>query len=142
MEWIKNGGQPPFVPDTIPDEVQPAGDWQIPRPVSYETWQPQAPVAVGEPKSLQIIYETFASSDGSHRETWHFFEGLQGHKVNPCDKGLFEVEGAPLPTGPDLRTPPWINVSNKFFRPSGYAQDCRFEGLSGIGPSGDVAVLP
>jgi hypothetical protein len=143
MEWIKNGGQPQFVPESVPDTVEPAGPYQPPQPVSYDTWRPQAPPAApgapakGEPKSLRIIYESFTSSGAEKWQKWHFFETTPGKDIDPCSGSTFSVDDAPEYSAFD---PPWINVK-KSFRPQGYAEDCTFEGLNGKGPSGDVGWL-
>jgi hypothetical protein len=140
MEWIKNGGQPQFVPDSIPGAVEPAGPYRPPQPVSYDTWRPQAPLpppAKGEPKSLRIIYESFTSSGAEEWQKWHFFETRPGNAIDTCSESTFSVDNAPVYNGFD---PPWIDVK-KPFRPRGYEKDCTFVGLNGKGPSRDVGWL-
>ncbi|KAJ4375390.1 hypothetical protein N0V83_002477 [Neocucurbitaria cava] len=144
MESIKNGGPPLFKPGDIPSDVQQAEKWSPPKPASYATFTPQSDSAPsdppkGAPKSLQIVYETFVSEGAESWQKWHFFEGVPRQAVDTCsDKVLFSVDNAPPPNGYD---PPWINVKNHSFRSSGYAEDCRFDGLDGKGPSGDVGWL-
>ncbi|KAF2245796.1 hypothetical protein BU26DRAFT_507488 [Trematosphaeria pertusa] len=109
---------------------------QEPRPSPTPSPTPEPPQ--GDPKSLQIIYETFISTGAEEWQAWTFFEGEQGTAVDPCaENHIKQDKTAPGATGYDT---PFIQGEWNL-RFAGYAEDCIFQGIGRRGENGDVGWL-
>jgi hypothetical protein len=131
----------PDMPDKWPDNESDDPNYSPPDSDSDEemTDAPPNNRPPRDPKSLQIFYES-ASTPGQEQvwHIWNFFEGEQNAGVDPCGQPILFDINVPPKAGPDL--PPRIDGEWKL-RFGGYAEDCTFQGIGKMGPSGDVGWL-
>jgi hypothetical protein len=148
---IWNGATREYHDKAVEDPNLP--NWPSP-PQGTAAPQPTAapPPPKGEPKSLQIIYEDFFATGHFGTTKWrgfHFWEGKQGEAVDPCGSGA--IGGQELedfrdrdkiaePYTPDFNIVPHVEGEWNL-RFSGYAKDCKFQGLGRKGEAGDVGWL-